>query len=138
MPPLANEGAAEEPPAAGQNIAVLAETLYLVNLLLLPLAAFLLLLWVYRRHYSHAPPLARCHLLQTLWGSVWAGAMLLLVTLSIILLGGHATVGTWVVVILYFTTVHATLVLFGSLGLARAMAGQHFHFPLIGRQCPGM
>jgi len=135
MPPLANE-APDESPVAGQNIAVLAEGLYLLNLLLLPLLAFLLLLWLFRRHYAQAPALARCHLLQTLWGSVWAGMMLLLVTLLIILLGGHATVSTWVVVILYFTTIHATLVLFGSLGLARAMAGQHFHFPIIGRRCP--
>jgi hypothetical protein len=39
---------------------------------------------------------------------------------------------TWVVLILYFTCCHAALVLFGVLGLARAMAGQVFVYPLIG------
>ena len=39
---------------------------------------------------------------------------------------------SWVALILYFTTIHATLVLLGMFGLARAMNGQPFRFPLIG------
>jgi uncharacterized Tic20 family protein len=37
------------------------------------------------------------------------------------------------VVVLYFTTCHATLVLLGVLGLAKALAGQCYRFPLVGR-----
>jgi uncharacterized Tic20 family protein len=39
----------------------------------------------------------------------------------------------WLLVILYFTVCHSTLVLLGMLGLVKAMAGQCFRFPLVGR-----
>ena len=39
---------------------------------------------------------------------------------------------TWVLVIMYFTCIHSTLVMFGMFGLAKAMAGQSWRFPLIG------
>ena len=38
----------------------------------------------------------------------------------------------WVVAILYFTCIHSTLVLLGAIGLARALSGRTFRFPLIG------
>ena len=34
--------------------------------------------------------------------------------------------------ILYFTCIHSTLVLFGMYGLIKAMSGQIWRFPLIG------
>jgi hypothetical protein len=55
------------------------------------------------------------------------------VNLGIVLLGGYRSPHTWMVLIIYFTTCHATLVLLGVLGLSRAMAGQPFRYPLIGR-----
>lgn len=127
-------GSSDEQP--GQNLAVTAEVLYLLNLLLLPGIAFILLLIIYVRYRKDAAPLAACHLSQTLSASIWAGVMLVLVNGLIILLGGYEAPSTWVVAILYFTTIHATFILLGSLGLARAMAGQHFHYLLVGRDCP--
>lgn len=120
----------------GQDIAVWAEALYLANLLLAPGLAFLALLWLYRRTPS-LPPLARCHLLQTIRASLWAGALLVLANLAILLAGGYAAPATWVIVIIYFTTCHSTLVLLGVLGLAKAMAGQEFVYPVLGRRCGG-
>ena len=120
----------------GQGLAVTAEALYLVNLLALPGIAFAILLWLYWRYRNNAPLLARCHLRQTVVVSIWAGVMLVIVNAVIIFLGGYAAASTWVVVILYFTTVHATLVLLGTLGLARAMAGKHYHYVLVGAACP--
>mgnify|MGYP000258266817 CR=1 FL=1 len=117
----------------GQAIAVAAEILYLVNLLLLPGLAFIALLVVYFRHIKPAPALARCHLRQTLSASLWAGGLLLLANASILLLGGYRSPNTWMVVIIYFTTCHATLVLLGVMGLAKAMAGQCYRYPLVGR-----
>ena len=122
-----------EPPVAGQSLAVLAEVLYLANLLLLPGIAFLALLVLYYRNISHAPALPACHLRQTVSAGLWAGALLVVANLGIVLLGGYRSPHTWVVVIIYFTTIHSTLVLLGVLGLARAMAGQPYRFPLIGR-----
>lgn len=119
-----------------QSLAITAEVLYLVNLLLLPGIAFIVLLFVYFRYGSKASPLASCHLRQTLHASLWAGVMLVVVNGLIIILGGYQSPSTWIVVILYFTTIHATLVLLGTVGLARAMAGKHYHFPLVGAACP--
>ena len=52
---------------------------------------------------------------------------------AIILLGGYDAPYTWVVVILYFVTCHATLIFFGAIGLARALSAQTYRYPLIGR-----
>ena len=119
----------------GYDIAVAAEVLYLSNLLLVPGLSFLALVWLYLRDRKTAPPLARCHLAQTMSASIWAGIMLVVANALIILLGGYDSPNTWMIVIIYFTTVHSSLVLLGTMGLARAMAGQHFHYPLVGRPC---
>lgn len=133
--PLSDADTTAEDAQPGFSIAVTAEVLYLTNLLLVPGLAFLILIWLYWRQRLAAPPLARCHLAQTVSASIWAGVMLVVVNLSIILLGGYDSPNTWMIVIVYFTTVHATLVLLGTLGLARAMAGKHYHYPLVGRPC---
>lgn len=134
--------ASPEPPAPddeappGQGLAVAAESLYLVNLLLLPGLAFLALLWLYFRHRDDAPPLARGHFRQTVSASLWAGVLLIFANLLIVALGGYDSGWTWVIVILYFTTAHATLVVLGTLGLARALAGQPYRYPLVGKLLP--
>ncbi len=118
--------------AQGKDVAIAAEALYLANLLLAPGLAFLALGWLYLRHARSGPELARCHLKQTLRASVWAGVLLLIVNVAAVLLGGWREPATWMVVILYFTVCHSTLVLLGMLGLAKAMAGKPYVFPLIG------
>lgn len=119
----------------GQSLAVWAETLYLANLLLAPGLAFLMLLWLYFKRSAEMPALARCHLRQAISASIWAGALLVIANLIIILLGGYAAPKTWMIVIIYFTTCHSTLVLLGVLGLAKAMAGQKYVYPLVGKPC---
>ena len=37
------------------------------------------------------------------------------------------------IVVLYFTFIHSTLILLGVMGLVRALAGQHYRYPLLGR-----
>jgi uncharacterized Tic20 family protein len=133
MPALEPESAQPEAEVPGQGLAVAAEVLYLLNLLLLPGIAFLALVAVYFSHINRAPALAVCHLRQTLSASLWAGGLLLVANVSILLLGGYHSPNTWMVVIIYFTTCHATLVLLGVMGLAKAMAGQCYRYPLIGR-----
>ena len=133
MPPSEPEYDLTQPP--GQSLAVMAEVLYLTNLLLLPGLAFLALLFVYRRQIKQAPPLAVCHLRQTLSASIWAGIILVIANLVILVLGGYTSSWTWVIVIIYFTVCHAAFVLVGTVGLARAMAGKNYRFPLVGRPC---
>ena len=132
MPTLPEPPPGDDTTPPGQGLAVAAESLYLINLLLLPGLGFLLLLGLYFRCRSSASPLARVHLRQTVSASLWAGALLILANLLIVVLGGYQAAWTWIIVILYFTTVHATLVLLGILGLARALAGQPCRYPLVG------
>ncbi|MDP2785377.1 MAG: hypothetical protein Q8O38_12410 [Sulfurimicrobium sp.] len=133
LPP--GEGWDEGPP--GQTLAVAAEALYIANLLLLPGLCFIILLRLYFKHRATAPALAVCHLRQTVSASIWAGILLIIANLAIFLLGGYTSVNTWTVAIIYFTTCHSTLVLLGILGLAKAMAGQSYVYPLVGKRCDG-
>jgi len=126
LPPSADE-------LAGRNVAVAAEILFLANLLVAPGIAFLTLAWMYRR-YVGAPALARCHVSQAFFASLWCGALLVLATAGILALGGLDSKWTWVIVILYFTCIHASFVLLGTLGLAKALAGRPYIYPLIGRR----
>lgn len=117
----------------GKTLAVTAETLFLVNLLLLPGLAFAALLLLYLARRNSSPPLAANHLAQTTGASVIGGALIVLVIALIVWLGGFESGYTWMVVILYFTFVHSSLILLGVMGLVKAMAGEHFRYPLIGR-----
>ncbi|MFZ6747775.1 hypothetical protein [Undibacterium sp. Ren11W] len=119
-------------PETDVSVAVQAEALYLLNLLLLPGLGFLLLLWLARSNPRCESELTRCHLRQTIVASLWAGVLLAIVTVLIVLLGGFQSPYTWMVLILYFVCCHAVLILFGVLGLARAMAKQLYVYPLIG------
>ena len=116
----------------GRATAVAAEALYLANLMLIPGLGFLALLVLWWRERERAPELARGHLRQTLAASLWAGVLLVAANAAIILLGGYASAYTWIVVVLYFTTCHSTLIFCGAIGLSRALAGKPFRFPLIG------
>ena len=130
--PLSDDDFGFEEEKAGQNLAVLAEALYLVNLLVLPGIGFLLLVGLWFKYKDSAPPLAHQHLKQTTFISLIGG--LLIVTLSglILGLGGLDWEWTWVTLILYFTCIHSTLVLLGMYALIKAMNGQMWRFPLIG------
>lgn len=113
-------------------VAIQAEALYLINLLLVPGVAFICLLWLAHRHAKSQSELVRCHLKQTVVASLWAGVLLTMVTLAILALGGLHQPVTWVVLILYFVCCHAVLIMVGILGLSRAIAGQLYVYPLIG------
>ena len=120
------------PPRDRRTHDVQAEVLYLINLLLAPGLAFLVLLWLARRHRASINPLTRSHLRQTLTVSVWAGMLLVGVPAVIALVGNLDQPTTWIVLVLYVLCCHATLVLLGVLGLSRAIAGKTIVYPLLG------
>jgi len=134
MSPSADPDA--ETGAPGEGLAIAAESLYLANLLLAPGLAFAALLWLYLSRRREATPLATAHLDQTVSASVWAGILLIGVNGAILLVGGYDGPNVWTVVIVYFTVFHSTLVVLGILGLAKAMAGQCWRYPLVGRPLP--
>ncbi len=118
---------------AGKSLAVAAQSLFLVNLMLAPGLAFALLLLLYRFNRGRADALAMNHLSQTVGVSLTGGALILVASALFFLLGGLDSGYTWMVVIIYFTFIHSCLILMGVMGLVKAMAGQHYVFPLIGR-----
>jgi uncharacterized Tic20 family protein len=134
--PLSDDDFGFEEEKAGQNLAVLAEALYLINLLLLPGLAFLILAGLWFKFRDSAPLLARQHLKQTTFVSLVGGLLIVVLSGLILALGGLDWEWTWVALILYFTCIHSTLVLFGMYALIKAMNGQMWRFPLIGPAIP--
>ncbi len=122
----------------GQGLAITAESLFLVNLMLAPGLAFLALAWLWIKHRNDASPLARCHLDQTFFVSLWGGALIVIICALFLFFLGWDWEWTWVAVILYFTCVHSTLILLGMLGLAKALAGKTYVYPWIGPRCEGI
>ena len=119
------------------SLAIVAECLYLINLLLVPGLAFIVLSLLYFKNRKHSSKVVRCHLKQTFIGSLWAGVMIVIVSIMIVVLGGFSHAATWVVAVLYFVSVHAALVMLGAMGLSKAINAQHFHYYLIGPPCTG-
>ena len=101
--------------------------------MLAPGLAFALLLLLYWFSRRQADALAMNHLSQTVGVSLAGGALIVVVSALFFLLGGLDSGYTWVAVVLYFTFIHSSLILMGVMGLVKAMAGQHYVFPLIGR-----
>ena len=128
-------GAREEIP--GQGLAIAAEALFLLNLLALPGLAFAILAGLWFRFRHDAPPLARQHLRQAFVVSLWGGVLIVVCSAGILLAGGLHEQWTWVVLILYFTCIHSTLILLGMVALVKAMGGQAWRFPVIGPKLDG-
>ncbi len=116
----------------GPPLAIAAEALFLINLMLLPGLAFAILLVLWFVHRNHADPLVRNHLRQTAMTCIWGGMLLVTISIGIFLLGGFDNPWSWVIGVLYFTFVHSTLILLGVLGLSRAINGRSWRYPLLG------
>lgn len=116
----------------GKSLAVIAESLYLLNLLVLPGIAFFILTWLYLKYENNSPALAGCHLRQSFSASIWAGLLLLLLTSVVFFAGGYNSPYLWVTMILYFTICHSSLIIFGIFALVKALAGEKYHYPIIG------
>ena len=134
MPPSETDKSTESMP--GLALAIAAESLFLANLLLIPGLGFLVLAVLFFKYHKNTAPLALCHLEQTFYASLWGGVLLVVINLLILLLGGYQGAYTWMIVILYFTICHSSLILIGMFGLAKAMAGKCFKYPLIGKALP--
>lgn len=116
----------------GRPLAVAAESLYLVNLMLLPGLAFLVLLLLYLTQFKTTTDLAKNHLSQTLGISMLGGALIVIVLALFFLLGGFGPY-TWLWAIMYFTLVHSSLIFMGVFGFIKAHNNQHFVFPVLGK-----
>ena len=116
----------------GPRLAVAAEALSLLNLMLLPGLAFIALIVLWSMHRNHPDPLVRNHLRQTGWTCIWGGLLLVVISIAIFMLGGLDNPWTWVIGVLYFLFVHSSLILLGVMGLSRAINGRTWRFPIFG------
>lgn len=96
------------------------QSLYLMNLLLLPGFSFFALLWFFNKN-KQTIGWQRIHLYRAIQLSVIAGVLLVLVPL-IVIYGGSEFEASVMVMLVYFVTIHALLVLLGMFNISRAMA----------------
>ncbi len=104
-----------------QALATRAWAAYLVNLLLVPGAGFFALLWLYWRAPEHGAPFALRHLSVAIKLSLVAGFGLLLVP-ALLWLSLRDAQSAVVVILLWWVSCHAALVLLGALNLSRSMS----------------
>ncbi len=123
-------------PQQATATAVLAQSLYLINLLLAPGIAFVFLLLLYFLKRDKADAFTLNHLQQTVFATLWAGLIIIVVLGLILLLGGIDGPYVWMVAIMYFTLAHSSFIILGMIGLIKALAGQCWRFPLIGKALP--
>jgi uncharacterized membrane protein len=122
----------------GQGFAVLVESLYVINLLFVPVLSFIILVFLFLTRHGSLPPLANSHLEQTISAGFITAVMLFVggMTTMMVRLSSVDDAILWMVVIILFTVLHATMVLFGIVGLAKALAGKCWSYPVVGRRLP--
>ena len=122
----------------GQDFAVLVESLYVINLLLIPVLSFIILVYLFLTRHGSLPPLANSHLEQTISAGFLTAVMIFVggMTIMMIRLSGIEDATLWMIVIILFTVMHATMVLLGIVGLAKALSGKCWSYPVVGRKLP--
>jgi hypothetical protein len=127
-------------PSTSGTFAIICQSLYLANLLLLPGIFFLVLLYYYRQyqqqkvndegiedHAGHKKirsrnlGIGKIHLIRSIQLSVIAGILLVVIPLVVICFTSQLQTSIMVGLV-YFVTLHAGFVLIGMLNLSRAMA----------------
>ncbi len=122
---------------ASSNFAIICQSLYLANLLLLPGVCFLILVYYYLSYRSHKTKknneisdnnimskvkgIGRIHLIRSIQLSLLAGFILVIIPLFVVLLSSQQEASI-MVAIFYFVTLHTSFVLIGMFNLSRAMA----------------
>ena len=115
------------------KLTIAAEVLYLLNLLLFPGIAFLILTALYLLKRRHGSALLLNHLAQTIGVSMIAGILMAILGLGIWVYGDLNSGYTWLCILTYFTTLHIALIFMGVIGLVKAMNQEHISYFLLGR-----
>jgi len=122
----------------GKGLAIAGESLFLLNLLF-PVLPLLALGVLYFRHRNTANLLVECHLKQPWITALFSTALFLLINLVAALSGGYSSlenlvsIHSLVALEVYTLLVILPLTVPGLLGLTKAMAGQCYRYPLLGR-----
>jgi hypothetical protein len=119
------------------KFAIICQSMYLANLLLLPGVFFFILLYYYVKYRSQKAKkssvinkgnmmvkvrgLGKIHLMRSIQLSVLAGVVLVIIP-SIVIFFSSQQEASIMVALIYFVTLHASFVLIGMFNLSRAMA----------------
>ena len=109
-----------------RKLASRAYLFYLLNITFLPGLGFLLQILLWHQTRSLCLAFASAHARQSVLASITAGVLLTAVTGLILFIGSWTSPYTWVVLILYFTLCHTTLILLGVVAYARSNGGKTF------------
>lgn len=112
-----------------QSLANQAEAWYLCNLLVLPGISFLFLTKLFLKHgKADRKLLGTNHIRQTFFMSIIGGGLVFCGCTGLYLWLGN-TGNAWMWIILYFTTIHTSFVMWGILGLAWSLAKKPIAYP---------
>jgi len=128
---LSEESLTNEQAVKSDTIAVVAESLFLANLLLIPVIPFLALVFLFKKYAHQTDSVAYNHLRQTLIVSVLAGIFIVAIAGIFYFVSNTSAAVTWTIILTYLTCVHSLFVMMGIYGLSKAMVGQKVKFPLI-------
>lgn len=103
-----------------KRAAIIYQSLYLMNLLLIPGITFFILVWQFIKNNKQTG-WQRVHLFRSLQLSFLAGVCLILIPLATFFFSG-ASDSALAMLLVYFVTTHAVFVLIGIFNLSRAMA----------------
>lgn len=116
-----------------RKLAAVAQGLYLVNITILPIFAFIILIFLYFKNRASMHMTTLCHFRQSILANILSGFLLCVVSLVILLTGSFDSPYTWMILLLYFISIHSVLILYGVFGLIKALAGDAYQYPIIGK-----
>lgn len=111
------------------------EALYLLNISFMPVIGFIIILLLRWKWADQGHALVRSHITQAINASIWAGVLMLGINGAILLISGIDNIWTWMYVIIYFTSIHSALIIFGVIAISRAQGGRYYRYPYIHITC---
>lgn len=118
----------------GLATAITGEILFLLNLLL-PVLPLLFLIFLNLKHRGTTNDFLRAHLKQPLIAAIISTSLFLLGILFIVMTGGYKSISIQLIVVLevYTLIVVIPMLIPGLIGVIKAMSGENYRYPLIGR-----
>ena len=115
--------------------AAFADAFFIANLLFV--GAFYIALWVlFATRYTQADAVSRSHIKQALVGASISTGIFAIINISIILTTGYASGSALLLLEVYFMVIVPLFLVVGILAFSKAIKGEYFCYPLIGRMLP--
>ena len=115
------------------NRSSFAHMLFLLNITVLPVIAFIWLLINYSKIGEADNKTVIHHYRQSIIANVMSGILLVIVSAGIVFGGGLDSPYMWMWLILYFTSIHSLLILLAVFAYFRAKAGRPYSYPLVSK-----